>query len=267
MTWGRIDDDLHLHEKWVDLTLAARGLWTTALSWTCRRGKPVITDGVVRMLAGCDPSDLADELVSVGMWHKPGHGCDRCEDIDHGYVFHDWDRYQHKTTSEKRAEAGRKGGKAGTGAAKARTRTKPTLTPEQADPKQTASNAASRYPEPVPVPVTTTPSSTAVDNDDPLRGFPEFWDAWPKRGGRKVGKNLAQDRWRKLNLDDRRAAYRGARHYATASEAGHQGAMDAWRWLRDRMWIDFQEPGDPTARGRPERNALARLEDGTEIPL
>ena len=76
------------------------------------------------------------------------------------------------------------------------------------------------------------------------RGFDDFWSGYPSRRGRKVGKSKCLDRWRKLSLDDRRAAWRGAVNYA--AEIG-DFAKDPERWLRDRLWEDWQ--------GRPEPRA------------
>lgn len=79
---------------------------------------------------------------------------------------------------------------------------------------------------------------------DALYGFDHFWAVYPARNGRKVGKGLCQKRWRKMNLDDRRAAYRGALNYAV--EVG-DFAKDPDRWLRDRLWESYQ--------GAPETQA------------
>jgi helix-turn-helix protein len=84
---------------------------------------------------------------------------------------------------------------------------------------------------------------------DPLYGFDHFWDAWPRRGGKRLYRGRAEDQWKRLDLDERKAAWRGAINYATASANGTQGAMDAFRWLRDRSWVDWQEP--PSAPAKP----------------
>jgi hypothetical protein len=85
-------------------------------------------------------------------------------------------------------------------------------------------------------------SSTPATLGD--RGFVEFWTEWPARNGKKLNKAKALAIWRRLNLDERKAAWRGARNYAAASNARAAGAMDAFRWLRDRLWDDWQEPAD-----------------------
>lgn len=92
-----------------------------------------------------------------------------------------------------------------------------------------------------------TPSSTDVDQDEPEDDrFEEFWEAWPRRNGKKLAKGKARQQWRtKVAPDERERAIRGAHHYRQTSDAGLAGAMDAFRWLRDRSWPDWQEPASP----------------------
>jgi hypothetical protein len=99
------------------------------------------------------------------------------------------------------------------------------------------------------------PELTEDDERHPLYGFAAFWDRWPRRNGKRLDRGKAERIWGKLTLEQRRAAYVGAGHYAAACELGSQGAMDAFRWLRDHKWADWQEPATPTARGRPAVSA------------
>lgn len=89
-----------------------------------------------------------------------------------------------------------------------------------------------------------TPPSTDVDTQDD-DSFEHFWDAWPRRNGKKLARDKAERIWSRLTLPERRAAYIGAQHYAAASDAGLAGAKDAFRWLRDREWPDWQTPAQP----------------------
>ncbi|AZV00781.1 HNH endonuclease [Gordonia phage Kiko] len=74
--------------------MAAGFLWTLAGA-QCQL---VGTDGVVsradlvRLVLNPDLADLlAGLLVDTGLWHRPGHDCDRCPPIEDGhYLFHDW---------------------------------------------------------------------------------------------------------------------------------------------------------------------------------
>ena len=94
--------------------LAAIGLWTMAGS-LCQAS---LTDGIVSRqdlarltLNPALAIDVASHLVHVGLWHAPGHSCNRCPEPAAGtWVFHDWfdlkyDRgEQVKTTRRKRKE-------------------------------------------------------------------------------------------------------------------------------------------------------------------
>ena len=72
-------------------------------------------------------------------------------------------------------------------------------------------------------------------------------EAFARIRDRTLPKGDALAEWKKLDIDDQRLAYRGARHYAMACDAGHQGAMDAFRWLRAKRWSDWQDPPAPTS--------------------
>lgn len=107
-------------------------------------------------------------------------------------------------------------------------------------------------------PISTTYStSTRVEStrvEGSLRGFDHFWAIYPRRNGRIIGKGLCEKRWMKLSLDDRRAAYRGARNYRADVDAGLTIAKDPDRWLRDRLWMDWQESPEDPPRGQATCN-------------
>ncbi|MCR6706568.1 MAG: HNH endonuclease [Cellulomonas sp.] len=113
MPFFQVDDRLHANRKARALTgrmlagddsgLAALGVWTLAGS----QSQDVGTDGLVSlqslMSLVFDRSaalELARLLVDAGLWHAPGHDCDRCdpvpaEDPVSGveqpcWRFHDW---------------------------------------------------------------------------------------------------------------------------------------------------------------------------------
>lgn len=98
MSWFKVDDKLHSHPKWLDLSKSARSLWVTAGSWAADQ----CTDGLIprHVLTRLDgrPTDAAD-LVRVGLW----------ETHPDGWSFHDWSLYQPDAASEiVRRDAGRK---------------------------------------------------------------------------------------------------------------------------------------------------------------
>lgn len=233
MPWARVDDQWFAHRKVVGLSLAARGLWTTVLSWSCAQKSSDVPAHMARFLAGgADIDDLTDELVAAGLWIPTAGGWD----------IHDWSEYQGKSVSEKRAEAGRAGGKA-SGEARREANSKQTKQPDEANAEAGALPVPS-----LPVPTQEEPSSTDVDQDD---RFAEFWEAYPARNGKKLHKTKALQQWRsKVKPGEREAAIVGANHYRQAYEGGLPGvgAMDAFRWLRDRSWPDWQKPMEPPRR-------------------
>lgn len=74
--------------------MAAGFLWTLAGA----QCQSVGTDGIVsradlvRLVLNAELADrLAALLVDTGLWHRPGHDCDRCPPVAEGtYLFHDW---------------------------------------------------------------------------------------------------------------------------------------------------------------------------------
>lgn len=86
------------------------------------------------------------------------------------------------------------------------------------------------------------PGATNARSELPVEDrFEIFWESWPKRAGRRLYKSKALAIWKRLPLEDQRLAVKGARRYAAASAAGAQGAMDAFRWLRDQLWTEWQD--------------------------
>ncbi len=110
MPWFPVDDSFHSHPKVLATSLAARGLWVTAGSWSNDHAHPtdgVISDHVLASLGGTP--ELAAELVAAGLWRRTRKG----------YVFHDWFGWGPKRSAKQirelsavRAVNGRKGGTA-----------------------------------------------------------------------------------------------------------------------------------------------------------
>lgn len=77
----------------------------------------------------------------------------------------------------------------------------------------------------------------------------EFWEKYPKRNGRKSGKKEAYAQWKKLTEKERAAALRSLsaqiEHKRKCDEAGEfcPEFPDAWRWLRNKRFLD--EVGGP----------------------
>lgn len=83
MAWAKVDDELHTNEKFASISLAATGLWTLCLSWTCHQLKDgFVPAGIVRRFAGGDCTAVT-ELVEAGLW----------EEVPGGYQFHDYKQH------------------------------------------------------------------------------------------------------------------------------------------------------------------------------
>lgn len=161
MAWARITDDFLDHPKVAELAvdlegMAAVGLWTLALCWVRadRRRQGVVPLGIALRLSAGNGKQLASRLVHAGLW----------DEVDGGYRFHDYeDVYTPADLSEKRAEAGRSGGKA-SGRARAQKAASRQVKPSADNgAKQVASSKTrtSRTPE--------SPNATSLfDDDDPL---------------------------------------------------------------------------------------------------
>lgn len=81
MSWAKLDDQLHSNEKWLDLSLAARGLWSTCLSWVAdKETDGAVSRSVVRLHGGAQWEELSNELVATGMWDV----------TEAGWQFHDY---------------------------------------------------------------------------------------------------------------------------------------------------------------------------------
>jgi hypothetical protein len=113
VTWFFVDDHLHDHRKARKAGPEDIGLWTLAGSWCADN----LTDGfipsdvAIRWVSGDSLSQVAGRLVACGLWHVAE------VDGETGWQFHDWDDYQQTREQvldkrEKRARAGRLGGKA-----------------------------------------------------------------------------------------------------------------------------------------------------------
>ena len=93
-------------------------------------------------------------------------------------------------------------------------------------------------------PVPCQPNATAKGSEPPQysREFEEFWTAYPKRDGRKRGKQATYDLWKKLPAKDRLEIVKAARNYAN-----EEFIRDPERFVKKGFWRDFLEPADVTS--------------------
>jgi hypothetical protein len=92
--------------------------------------------------------------------------------------------------------------------------------------------------------------------------FSDFWDAYPKRHGKKLGKAKAEIAWRKLTDTQRLDAIAAIGNYRFACDAGLTLAKDPERWIRGECWTDWQEPAqaEPTDIARATAPAQPKPE-------
>lgn len=154
MTWFKVDDHLHAHRKAVLAGTEAMGLWVLAGSWSAAEESDGWVPGyMLARLAGGNADQLAERLVTAGLWHPDEH------DGVTGYRFHQWAEHQptraqleaKREAQRERMRRVRANSTTATGPAKAAEKPAPRKRPE--------------------VPET----------------FNEFWSAYP----RKVGKDAA----------------------------------------------------------------------------
>lgn len=108
MPWFRVDDKLHDHRKARRARKSAMGVWVLAGSWCMDN----LSNGFVPedVLPRWGTKADAKALVDVGLWHPDE------KDGEPGWSFHDWHEFQPtraeiEALRQKRAEAGRQGGK------------------------------------------------------------------------------------------------------------------------------------------------------------
>lgn len=282
--WAKLHNDLWSSRKWMTVSLAAQGLWTSAVAYSNSMQTYGRIDGHLLPLFRGAP-DLAEELVSAGLWDTDGDG----------WMIHDWD--DHQTSRERaeatravRAEAGRRGGKStsrrrvtersSTGDATPEKQSDDlTIIPVTSDDEQIAKQNQANgskvkqeeeeeeekqllppYPQTgtqtalleAPSPAPSRKRSGASVYPD---AFEEFWSAWPKAGDSKAATLKA---WTKATRGTSRL---GARVAAPdLLEAVRSFAEDpnippntyirsASRWLNEDGWTDGPLPA--RGGGRP----------------
>ena len=264
MGWVRIDDAMPEHRKYIEAGPLASWMAVAALAW-CNRH---LTNGFIptRKVAtlvdfsgfgevdsthqsgdrlSCvkvEPHRLAHDLVELGIW----------EHVVDGYYIHDYDRYQRSADeirglSETRADAGRKGARSrwGREASQPQGSSNDDIPADSGDGPPMAPPMANGIANGCPNPNPKESKSKPLSPDGDGRAlFDPFWQVFPKRNGRKIGKGDAEKVWRRLKPDEISACLVAVGNYAMAVEAGQTIAADAHRWLTKRRWVDWQERTD-----------------------
>lgn len=107
MAWARVDDGWWAHPKVLGLSLGARGLWVTTLSWSCAQRKDIVPSSLVSLVGGSEVE--IGELVATGLWEP-------IDEANGAWRIHDWSslyvsdhRRAHVPAEVRRAVYGRDG--------------------------------------------------------------------------------------------------------------------------------------------------------------
>jgi general stress protein YciG len=255
MTWFKVDDKLHSHNKTRKVLAeapSALALWVVAGSWSSDN----LTDGFVpdHQLPWLIPNgaeEMARVLVAARFWRR----------VKGGHQFHEWDadgdgtkrnptREEVENDRRKKAEAGRKGGLArananSTSQARAKASAQapasdvldPPTRPDPTNNKTSSSTAA---------PSTATPKPGS--DDDP--NFVRFWAAYPRR----VGKGQARRAWAtalKKGADPDAVIEAASRHAARCGNQDPQYIPHPSTWLNGERWGDAPDPEPSTTPAGP----------------
>lgn len=89
--------------------------------------------------------------------------------------------------------------------------------------------------------------------------FEQFWEAYPKRNGRRLGKSKARALFKNLGIQDQALAVAAALNYAESSDAKRGFAKDPERFLKSDYWRDWLEQAQapPVASRAPTDEDLA----------
>ena len=147
MPWFMVDDDMTFHPKTLAAGNEAMGMWVRAGSW-CQKQ---LNGGLVppEMVAALGNEDLANRLVSAGLWTKSKAG----------FRFHQWSerqmsREEIENRRKAKIDAGRKGG-VNSGASRRRSKNEaPASALASANAKQQLEQVLKQTGSPVPVPLT-----------------------------------------------------------------------------------------------------------------
>lgn len=225
MVWAKLNDEIGDNAKWMAASMAARGVWTSALAFAARN----LTDGfvprawLVREVGGdpaCEADVVAGELVRLRLWHE----------VDGGFAIHDYLDYnpsRSDITEKRRKDSDRKRGHSN--------RNPRGIQPE--------SNDIPALPEPVPE--TPTAEISRAAHDEPDRTM----------SGEGTGTPSVP-----IRLDDRRPIKTQPTPWDADDSYGE--ALQAIARHRDALFDAFAEPAG-IARGTPEhrrRRSAAAVE-------
>jgi hypothetical protein len=96
-----------------------------------------------------------------------------------------------------------------------------------------------------------TKSITSPSGDNYHELFESFWEAYPKRSGKKRGKEKSYRLWKAILAADRELVRTAAENYASSAEAIEGFARDPERFLAADWWKDWLDPADSPESNLP----------------
>lgn len=223
MTWIRLDDTFFDHPKTLELLdkdpMAAL-FHMAGLCWCSHRltdGR--VPDSAIHLIASQShtPPSVVDVLEMTGHWA-------RHEDGRSWQIVNYLDWQESRASIEVKRERERQ--------KKRDQRASPPLSPGESPGDTSESPAATE------VRGESSDLQLSVEEVEVDDGFECFWQHYPKRDGKRVGKAEAHDVWKRMSVAQRSAAMVGVENYAGSGWR----PKDAHRWLSKAMWRDWQEP-------------------------
>lgn len=256
MTWFKVDDKFHSHNKTRKVLAeapSALALWAVAGSWSSDN----LTDGFVPdhqlpWLVPIGAEEMARQLVAARFWKR----------VRGGYLFHEWasdsDGTKRNPTREeveaerrKKAEAGRKGGLARSRASfTSGNDPSTTQAPAKAPAKAPATDVLDppTRPDPTTKNKVKTSSSTAAPSTDDDPNFDRFWATYPRR----IGKGQARRAWTKAlkaGTNPETIIEAAARFTAARGNEDPKFTPHPATWLNGERWTDTPDPEPPREPG------------------
>lgn len=108
-------------------------------------------------------------------------------------------------------------------------------------------------------PKTLVPADADTGGEDDV-AFERFWQTYPKRDGKRLGKAAARKAWGRIRRSDREAVMVACGHYRDACDRRVTRAKDAERWLRPGVWEDWGTPAVPDGPDRAGGTAMDALQ-------
>lgn len=271
----RITTDIAMNPKLAVIDNPAAG-WTYVCSITTSGGS--FADGhfpvaAVLRLAGTD-KDVAEALVEQGLWHLPGHACERCPQPRAGYAYiHDFLQHQRSKDeamelTEKRRAAGRAGAEKRWGTSSAPAETGRPIANAVASAEQplwhdddTSIASAMASAKQVPRQMDgkaiaeerrgeknkVKPSRASAAADDAAKSFAEFWAVYPKRKAKGAAERAYRAALKKVTAERLLVAATSYRDDSARQRNDAKFTKYPATWLNGGCWDD--EPDQPTRTG------------------